>query len=150
VFRGISKISLDAKGRFAVPAKYRPELQDKCANQLVITVDPDQCLLMYPKPRWDEIENQLMTQGNLSKDVRRLQRLIVGYATDCEISAQGKVQLSQPLRDYAGLDKAGMLVGQGQRFEIWDQETWHKLTDDWRRAEQAKESLNENLVDLQL
>ena len=72
MFRGVSKISFDAKGRFAVPAKYRAELQDICANQLIITVDPDQCLLMYPKPNWLEVESDLMQQGNLNKGVRRL------------------------------------------------------------------------------
>ena len=107
MFRGVSKISFDAKGRFAVPAKYRDELQDVCMNQLIITVDPDECLLVYPEPRWLEVEAQLMAKGNLSKDVRRLQRLIIGYASDCEISAQGKVQLTPSLREFAQLEKSG-------------------------------------------
>lgn len=150
MFRGVSKISFDAKGRFAVPAKYRAELQELCANQLVITVDPDQCLLIYPKPRWIEIENQLMTQGNLNKEVRGLQRLIVGYATDCDISAQGKVQLSEPLREFAGLNKVGMLVGQGRRFELWDEDSWQRMTAQVVVDEKSKDTLNESLADLQL
>jgi len=150
VFRGVSKISFDAKGRFAVPAKYRAELQDICANQLIITVDPDQCLLMYPKPNWLEVESNLMQHGNLNKDVRRLQRLIVGYASDCEISGQGKVQLTAPLREFARLEKSGVLVGQGGKFEIWDEARWLQLTQDWTREEQANETLSDGLTELQL
>lgn len=149
MFRGVSKISFDPKGRFAVPAKYRAELQEACANQLIITVDPDQCLLMYPKPRWLEVEDQLMAQGNLSKDVRRLQRLIVGYASDCEISAQGKVQLTAPLREFARLEKNGVLVGQGEKFEIWDEVRWQQLTQELISTAQPDE-LSDGLNELKL
>lgn len=150
MFRGISKISIDSKGRFAVPAKYRDTLDDMCASQLVVTVDPDQCLLLYPKPRWEAIETGLMARGNLSKEIRRLQRLIVGYATDCDMSGQGKVLLSQPLREFAGLEKAAVLVGQGERFEIWDEARWQRMSNDWVREEQAKEAFDADLADLQL
>ncbi len=150
MFRGVSKLNLDAKGRFAIPVKYRDELQVLCGDQLIVTVDPDLCLLVYPKPHWEAIETSLMQKSNMDKRVRRLQRLLTGFAVDCEMTAQGRIQLTPALREFAGLDKQVVLVGQGNKFELWDETRWHDLSMDWVKQEQDSDDLSEALMDISI
>ncbi|WP_019021436.1 MULTISPECIES: division/cell wall cluster transcriptional repressor MraZ [unclassified Thioalkalivibrio] len=124
MFRGVSQLNLDAKGRLAMPARYRDELVASCDGQLVVTVHPDRCLLVYPRPEWERVEQNLMSRPNLKPAVVRLQRLLVGHASDCELDGNGRLLLPQPLRKFAGMDKQVALLGQGKKFEIWDQATW--------------------------
>lgn len=126
MFRGANRLNLDAKGRFAIPTRYRERLQECCASELVVTIDKDRCLLIYPLPEWQEIERKLMKLPTFNKAARNLQRLLVGHATEVEMDAQGRVLLPQTLREFAGLDKHTMLVGQVNRFELWDEERWHE------------------------
>lgn len=135
MFRGVSQLNLDAKGRIAIPSRYRAVLEDKAQGRVVVTVDRDGCLLLYPSPEWDQIEQMLMSRPNLHPQVRRLQRLLVGHATDCELDAQGRLLLPSPLREFAGLDKKVVLVGQGNKFEIWDEQNWSRNRDLWFEAE---------------
>ena len=142
MFRGVSTLNLDTKGRFAIPTKYRERLQVTCASQLVITVDKDRCLLIYPEPAWVEIEKKLKDLPSFNKATRILQRLYIGHAHEVEMDAQGRVLLPPKLRSFAGLDKKVALVGQGERFELWDEATWDQQRDDWLE--------NVNLDDLEL
>lgn len=142
MFRGVSTLNLDAKGRFAIPTKYRERLVESCASQLVITVDKDRCLLIYPEPVWVEIENKLKALPSFNKATRILQRLYIGHAHEVEMDGQGRVLLSPKLRSFAGLEKRVALVGQGERFELWDEDVWDKQRDDWLE--------NVNLEDLDL
>lgn len=135
MFRGVSQLNLDTKGRIAIPSRYRAVLEDKAQGRVVVTVDRDGCLLLYPSPEWDQIEQMLMSRPNLHPQVRRLQRLLVGHATDCELDAQGRLLLPSPLREFAGLDKKVVLVGQGNKFEIWDEQNWSRNRDLWFEAE---------------
>ena len=131
LFRGVNKVNLDAKGRLAIPTRYRELLREGCASQLIITLDPSYCLLIYPAPEWREIERKLMKLPSFNEAARGLQRLLVGYATDVEMDGQGRVLLSPPLREIAGLDKHVVLVGQGKKLELWDEERWNKQRDEW-------------------
>ena len=131
MFRGVTTLNLDTKGRFAIPTKYRERLVDTCASQLVITVDKDRCLLIYPEPEWVEIERKLKELPSFNKATRILQRLYVGHAHEVEMDAQGRVLLPPKLRTFAGLEKKVALVGQGERFELWDEEVWDQQRDDW-------------------
>lgn len=131
LFRGVNRLNLDAKGRLAVPTRYRDRLRDCCASELVITVDTDHCLLIYPLPEWQEIERKLMKLPSFNKAARRLQRLLVGHATELEMDAQGRVLLPPPLRDFAGLEKHAVLIGQGNKFELWDETRWNEQRDGW-------------------
>jgi len=125
MFRGVNNLNLDAKGRLAVPTKYRENLARRCEGNMVLTVDSrESCLLLYPLPDWEEIERKLVKLPSLSKQARRLQRLLIGHATECELDTNGRILLSQPLRDFAGLQKAAVLIGQGNKFEIWSEENW--------------------------
>ncbi|OOZ37306.1 division/cell wall cluster transcriptional repressor MraZ [Solemya velesiana gill symbiont] len=131
MFRGVNRLNLDAKGRLAIPTRFRDRLRDCCASELVITVDTDHCLLIYPLPEWQEIERKLMNLPSFNKAARRLQRLLVGHATEVEMDAQGRVLLPPPLRDFAGLNKHAVLIGQGNKFELWDEERWNGQRDEW-------------------
>jgi MraZ protein len=125
MFRGANAINLDTKGRLAIPTKYRQNLMDDCNGQLVCTIDTQQsCLLLYPLPEWEEIELKLSKFSSMIPQERRMQRLLLGYATECEMDKSGRLLLSVPLRQHASLDKQVMLVGQLNKFEIWDAEVW--------------------------
>jgi MraZ protein len=135
MFRGANKVTLDAKGRVAVPARYRERLVGACEGHLVVTVDRDRCLLVYPQPDWDEIERRLMSAANLSPEVRRLQRLLVGHATEVDLDSHGRILISPALRDFAGLDGSAMFVGQGRKLELWDEARWTERRDAWLQSE---------------
>jgi MraZ protein len=130
MFRGANKLTLDAKGRMVMPTRYRERLQESCGGKLVVTIDK-QCLLIYPVPRWEEIERQLMALPSLNLEARRLQRLMVGHATDLELDASGRLLLPPELREVASLTREAMLIGQGERFELWDQARWNERRDEW-------------------
>jgi MraZ protein len=140
VFRGVSSINLDEKGRMAVPTRYRAELGDCCDNQIVITVGLDKCLLVYPLPEFEEIERKLVKLPALNKKAKRLQRLLIGHATECEMDGQGRFLIPEPLRRFAGLDKRVVLIGQGNKFEVWDEDGWIKARDEWIDEEQSDEA----------
>lgn len=135
MFRGATKVTLDAKGRLAIPTRYRERLASRCDGQLVATVDRDYCLLIYPYPEWEDIERKLVRLPSLNKQVRRLQRLMVGYATELDIDGHGRILLSRELRDFAGLERQAMLIGQGNKFELWDENSWNEKRDMWLGAE---------------
>ncbi len=131
MFRGATKVTLDAKGRLAIPTRYRERIQARCEGQLVTTVDRDYCLLIYPFPEWEEIERKLMRLPTLDQKARRLQRLMVGHATEVEMDGHGRILLSRELREFAGLDRQAVLIGQGNRFELWDENRWNETRDGW-------------------
>jgi MraZ protein len=129
MFRGVTQLSLDAKGRLAIPAKYRSGLMSFCEGRLVITADPSKCLLIYPQPAWEPIEQKLNNLSSFDPRTRGLQRLLVGNASDVEMDAAGRILVSSPLRQFAGLSKEVILVGQGAKFELWDEEQWNVQID---------------------
>ena len=96
-----TKVTLDAKGRMVMPTRYRDRIQERSQGRLVVTVDRDQCLLLYPLPDWEEIERKLMRLPTLHPQARRLQRLMVGHATDLELDGHGRVLLPPKLREFA-------------------------------------------------
>ncbi|MBY0578002.1 MAG: division/cell wall cluster transcriptional repressor MraZ [Burkholderiales bacterium] len=126
MFHGSSQLNLDSKGRLAIPAKYRDELLACCEGRLVVTADPDRCLLVYPQQEWEPIQRKLMGLSSFNTKTRALQRLLVGYAEDVEMDGAGRILLPATLREYAGLDKRVMLAGQGNRLELWEEDRWHK------------------------
>ncbi len=127
-FRGASNLSIDAKGRMVLPARYRERLSEICEGQLVVTIDTDQpCLLIYPLPEWEIVEEKINALPGFNKKARLIQRKLIGYATDIEVDANGRMLLSSPLRSYAQLQKKALLIGQGNKFELWDEQLWDKL-----------------------
>lgn len=142
MFRGINGINIDVKGRLVMPARYRERLQQDSNGLVVLTIDTDErCLLLYTLPDWEEIEQKLAALPSFNPAARRIQRLLIGHATDVEMDAQGRILIPPLLRDYAGLSKHSVLVGQGKKFEIWDQAHWDACRDRWLQEElQADES----------
>lgn len=149
MFRGVSAINLDDKGRLAVPTRYRAELTECCERQLVLTVGLDKCLLLYPLPEFEEIERKLVKLPTLNRKVKRLQRLLVGHATESEMDAQGRLLIPEPLREFAEIDRRVVLIGQGNKFEIWDETAWTAARESWIEEEQSdEEALSPELVNL--
>lgn len=124
MFRGVTALTLDSKGRLAMPARYREVLQVRAAGKLVITADSASCLLVYAAPDWEPIQQKLMGLSSFNPRTRDLQRLLVGNASDVEMDAAGRILVPAPLRKFAALDKDVALVGQGARFELWDEGKW--------------------------
>jgi MraZ protein len=150
MFRGASKITLDAKGRMAMPTRYRDRLSEKSDGRLVVTVDRDYCLLIYPLPDWEEIERKLVRLPSLNPQARRLQRLMVGYATELDLDGHGRILLPRELREFAGLDRQAILIGQGNKFELWDEERWNAKRDQWLQTEDDGVDLPAELESLSL
>ena len=125
MFRGISGATLDAKGRMAMPARFRERLVAVASGKLVVTVDMrEKCLLLYPLPEWETVQEKLDALPNMRAGTRWLQRILIGHATDLELDGNGRILLPGPLREHCGLSKALVLVGQGNKVEIWAQNTW--------------------------
>lgn len=124
MFRGVANLNLDSKGRLAVPAKYRDALLSQCDGRLIVTADPSKCLLIYPLPEWEPIEKKLNSLSSFNPATRSLQRLLVGNASDVELDGAGRILLATPLRLFAGMEKNVVLVGQGNKFELWDEVKW--------------------------
>jgi transcriptional regulator MraZ len=150
VFRGVNPLNLDAKGRMAMPMKYRERLQDMCGGQLVLTIDRDHCLLVYPLPEWEEIELKLVKLPTLNPQARRLQRLLIGHATEVELDGAGRILLPPPLREFAELDKRVILVGQGNKFELWNDALWQERREQWLMEDEDEQPLPTELESLSL
>lgn len=125
-FRGPNKLSVDAKGRVAMPKAHRDVLLENGMTELIITGSPAGCLNVYMKDDWLELEQQLMALPNISEKVQRLQRIFVGNATLVELDGTGRILLTSELRTLAGIDRKAMLVGMGTKFEIWDEGRWER------------------------
>ncbi|MBK1654576.1 division/cell wall cluster transcriptional repressor MraZ [Allochromatium vinosum] len=144
MFRGVTIVNLDSKGRLAIPSRHRERLEAMSGTRLVVTVDRDRCLLLYPESEWDIIERKFAALPALDPTARALQRLYVGNAQEVDIDAQGRILLPVHLREFASLDKRVAFVGLGVKFEIWDESAWCARTEaalnDLAIAELATES----------
>ena len=124
MFRGAAAINIDTKGRIAMPVRFRDLLIDKVESQtnpqLVVTIDTEEpCLMIYPLNEWDLIQQKLEQLPSFNPSARRIQRLLIGHATDLELDANGRILLPALLREYAQLNKKVMLLGQGKKIELW-------------------------------
>ena len=141
MFRGAAKVTLDDKGRMVFPTRYREFALEKSQGRLVITVDRDQCLLIYPFPEWEQIERKLMSLPSLHAQARRLQRLMVGHATELQLDGHGRLLLPPELREFAHLERNGML---------WDEARWNERRALWLANEAAETGLPAELDSLTL
>lgn len=134
MFRGPTKVTLDSKGRLAIPSRYRESIVQRCEGHLVVTVDKSNCLLLYLQPDWEELERQLNALPSLHEAARELQRNMVGGAGDVDMDAAGRILVSREHREFADLDKDVMLVGLGHKFEIWDHDRWQQRQGAWLKS----------------
>jgi len=151
VFRGVNGINIDVKGRIVMPTRYREQLQES-RGSVVLTIDTEEkCLLLYPLTAWELIESKLAELPSFNPQARRIQRLLIGHATEVELDSHGRILLPPLLREYAGLSKHAMLVGQGKKFEIWDEAHWQARRDEWLKDDTGSEtSLPEEVKKLSL
>jgi MraZ protein len=140
MFRGVNGINIDVKGRIVMPTRYRERLQHDSRGCVVLTIDTDErCLLLYPITAWEEIESKLAALPSFNPAARRIQRLLIGHATEVDIDNHGRILLPPLLREYAGLSKHAMLVGQGKKFELWDEGQWQTRRTEWLDEESHSE-----------
>jgi len=133
LFKGIHNLSLDSKGRLGIPVTYRDHIMGLLKGSMVITIDTEErCLLLYPANIWSKIQDKISNLPSFNKNARRIQRLLVGHAEDIDVDSSGRILISRPLREYASLSKKIILIGQGEKFEIWDQSFWNENVDKWR------------------
>jgi MraZ protein len=148
LFTGGSTVNLDAKGRMAFPTRFRGQLEADCGGRLVLTVHDDGCLLLYPAPEWEDIERKLVRLPNQNKQTRRLQRMLLGHATETELDGNGRILIPPRLRDFAKLDKRVELLGLGKKFEIWNDEAWEQTRVDWLAKEGNESGMPDALENL--
>lgn len=146
MFRGVNAINLDAKGRLAIPTRYRQVLRERCSGNLVATIDTDEpCLLIYPLDEWEIIQQKIEALPSFHPMTRRIQRLLIGHATDLELDKSGRILVPPLLREYASLQRHTILLGQGKKFELWDEGCWNE-----RRGQYLKEASETGEVPVEL
>lgn len=145
MFRGVNVANMDTKGRIMMPARFRASLQ----SGSILTIDTEErCLLLYPLPVWEEIEAKLAALPSFNPQARRIQRLLIGHATELELDGQGRILMPPLLREYAGIDKKAMLVGQGKKIELWAETHWQESRRLWLKEELRLDSELPDVVKL--
>lgn len=141
MFRGINAITIDTKGRLAIPTRYRSALGAEEKIPLVVTIDTEEkCLLLYTAVQWQVIEDNLQKLPSFNAAARRIQRLLIGHAADVEVDANGRVLIPTVLREHAKLEKEVLMIGQGNKFEVWNKELWESRREEWLAAEASEDS----------
>lgn len=120
MFMGSYKNSIDVKSRMIIPSKYRDALGLKC----VVTKGIDRCLYIYPVDEWDNFAAKLATLPKADANARNFVRHFYANAEECEIDRQGRITISQTLRDYAGIQKELSTMGTGEKIEVWARDVW--------------------------
>ena len=129
MFEGAVAISLDVKGRLAIPARHRESLLAAAEGSLVLTAHPHRCLLLYPSPAWQPIRDQILKASSLDSRAAAIKRVLVGNARTEELDSAGRLLVAQEVREYAKLEKTVYLVGMGSHFEIWSEAGWRQQND---------------------
>jgi len=143
MFRGSNSATLDGKGRMALPTRTRETLSGLSQNKVVVTIDMrEPCLLLYPLSDWEVVQGKLESLSNINPQARLLQRLLIGHATDLQLDGAGRLLLPSMLRDFAQLEKKLVLVGQGNKIEIWSEQNWQQRMGEW--VEEGANALAEN------
>ena len=128
----------------ALPARLREAIGERGDANLVVTIDTrERCLLLYPLTEWEVIQARLESLSNMRRSARLVQRLLIGHATDVELDGNGRLLLPAMLRDFAGLSKKLVLLGQGNKIEIWAEDLWQKRLEEWL-DERAGEVLDDS------
>jgi MraZ protein len=150
VFFGETAINLDAKGRLAIPSRYRDAIQEQCQGRMVLTYSAfdSGALWLYPENEWQRVRDEVTGLSTFNPGHRSLQRRLVGSATAVEPDATGRIQLPLTLRQVAGLEKRVVMMGMGERFEIWNEAILNQ-----KRAEEERglgEAVSEEMARLVL
>ena len=126
MFQGAAALSLDVKGRLAIPVRHREALAAAADGRLVLTAHPHRCLLLYPEPAWEPIRDKVLAASSMNLQSAAIKRLLVGNAREETMDAAGRLLVAPELRQFAELEKQVWLVGQGSHFEIWSDLGWQE------------------------
>lgn len=140
MFMGEFQHTIDAKGRLIVPSKLRDGLGEK----FVVTRGLDGCLFGYPESEWTKLEEKLSQMPLANSQARKFVRLFYSAATECEVDKQGRINIPNTLRTFAGLQKNCVITGVSNRIEIWDEEKWSKVS---AEAEENFDEIAETMID---
>jgi MraZ protein len=152
LFRGLNSINLDAKGRMAIPSRYRGIVDEHCQGKMVVTIEATdgECLVIYPLNEYEEIQRKVEALPSYSAMAKRLKGLFIGHAADVELDSSGRILVPPTLRSYVNLDKKVVLVGQGKKFELWDEDAWNAKRESWLSQAAAGEEIPEEIKGLSL
>ena len=152
MLRGATELNLDAKGRMALPASERERVRAEYGSgDMVLTINvQDRCLWLYPLEEWEKVEQKLVSLSSLDKNLVQMKRLLLGHAKDCSLDGQGRVAIGPFLRSYASLEKKVVLLGLGNKYELWNAETFHRNREDWIQAQATLGDLGQAMPDLPL
>jgi MraZ protein len=148
MFQGETAITIDDKGRLAIPTSYRDLVAHACGNRLVLTYNPFEsgCLYLYPQPVWERVRDQVNALPKARKTSRLLQLKLVGAASFVEPDGSGRISIPASQRHAVGIDKRAVLLGMGDKFELWSEQAHHEQI----RQTLSDADLGEDLLDLQL
>ena len=146
MFRGRYEHAIDSKGRISIPSRFREILTEKYDERLVIT-NFDHCLVAFPSKEWSALEQKVNSLSLVKKEAKTFLRFFYSSAIDCVIDKQGRLLIPPTLRDYAGLQKDVMLVGEGKKIEIWAKERWELVV---KKAQEDFEQVSDTLAGLGL
>ncbi len=152
MIRGATSLNLDSKGRLAIPTRYRDAIVSRCEGKMVVTVNntKEHCLWLYPIDEWDKVEEKIVALPSFNSDHQKLKRFLLGYASEVDMDGSGRILLPAPLREFAMMTKSILLVGQGNKFEIWSEELWAARRSQWLQEEFDTESLSVEMEQLSL
>ena len=148
MFQGETAITIDEKGRLAVPTAHRDAVARDCGNQLVITYNPFEagCLYLYPLPVWEGVRDQVNKLPRTKKNSRLLQLKLVGAATFVEPDGSGRISIPASHRSAVGIDRKAVLLGMGDKFELWSEQAHHAQI----QRTLSDDDLSEEMLDLRL
>ena len=127
MFQGETAITIDDKGRLAIPTSYRDVVARECGNRLVITYNPFEggCLYLYPLPVWEKVRDEVNKLPRTKKTSRLLQLKLVGAAAFAEPDGNGRISIPASQRNAVGIEKKAVLLGMGDKFELWSEQAHH-------------------------
>jgi MraZ protein len=148
MFQGETAITIDDKGRLAIPTSYRDLIARECGSRLVITYNPFEsgCLYLYPQPVWERLRDQVNALPRTKKNSRLLQLKLIGAASFVEPDGSGRISIPASHRSAVAIDKKAVLLGMGDKFELWSEQAHHEQI----RQTLSDADLGEDMLDLQL
>jgi MraZ protein len=148
VFQGETAITVDDKGRVAIPTAYRELVARECGNRLVITYNPFEAgsLYLYPQAEWERVRDAVNKLPSTRSAHRQLQLKLVGAAAPVELDGNGRISVPASHRSAVGIEKKAVLLGMGDKFELWSEQAHHAQI----RQTLSDEDLSEHMLDLRL
>lgn len=148
MFQGETAITVDDKGRLAVPTAYRDLVARDSANRLVLTYNPFEagCLWLYAEKEWARVRDDVMAKPNTQRTVRMLQQKLVGSSAVLELDGNGRVSIPASHRNAVGIEKKAVLLGMGDKFELWSEQAHRALI----QQTLSDGDLGDGLLDLRL